>query len=229
MRQRKVAKVAKGRKVARVAKGGNVEELYEPLEGFWGKAPVERRRLITRFEEVLLTELRLWKDNPRINEAAVPKLAKLIQEHGFVGIVIATPDGIIRRGNTRYKALRALGREKVWVEWRNFASKQAARDFALADNKAAEWADWDHAKLAKMFKERATIDMVRLQKATGFAKQEIEWQGAPELDVDAIDDFEDEEAKFVIRIQDVRASEKDEILASIKNALEGTEYEARAY
>lgn len=208
---------------------GTKKEEYKPLEGHWGKKSKEKERLLRRFEEVPLSELRLWDDNPRINEAAVPKLAALIEEHGFVGIIVATPDGVIRRGNARYKALKSLGRDKVWVEWRNFDSIEAADEFALSDNKASEWADWDHAKLAKMFKRRVSVDMARLKRATGFRSQEIDWQGAPEVKEDDIPDFSNEEAEFVIRIQHVKASDKQQVLTKVNRALEGTEYDARAY
>lgn len=122
---------------------------------------------------VALGELRPWAGNPRDNEAAVPKLKKLIETHGFAGVLIATPDGVIRAGHTRYKAVTELGWAAVPVEWKNFPSVAAAEEYALADNKSAEWAMWDHDKLGQLFLTRKDANLVALMDSTGFTKGQI--------------------------------------------------------
>ncbi|MBW1779361.1 MAG: ParB N-terminal domain-containing protein [Deltaproteobacteria bacterium] len=146
----------------------------------WGHTKLQRARLKAQYQEVSLDDLTPWADNPRFNEDAVPKVAKLIKEHGFAGTIVATPDGTIWAGNTRYKALLQLRKEgweqaeTVWVHWRTFDTRKAAEEFALSDNKAGEFADWDHAKLAKMFKSRRKIEVAELEKVTGFSQLEID-------------------------------------------------------
>lgn len=196
---------------------------------FWGRNETERSRLESEYELVSLDELKPWKENPRINRDAIPVVAELIKKHGFAGVIIATPDGTIRAGHTRFEALKLLGRTEVHVHWMNFPSEEAADDFALADNKSGEWADWDHAKLSKMFGERRQADLKELEKATGFKRQEIEWQGADAMKMSEIGDYEDEDIKFIVRISEIAAADKDEIFGRIQKALEGTDYEARVY
>ena len=128
-----------------------------------------------KYEIVPLSDLKPWAENPRINDAAVPKLMKLIEEHGFAGVIVATPDGVIRAGHTRFKAVINLGWTEIPVEWKNFPSREAAEEYALADNKSAEWAEWDHAALGKLFKQRREVSVENLQTRTGFAQNQIEF------------------------------------------------------
>jgi len=195
----------------------------------WGKTPKERNRLKRKFEEVELSELKIWEGNPRFNEKAVEPLAELIKEHGFTGVIIATPDGTIWAGNTRFKALELLEWEKVWVEWKDFESLKAAEEFALADNKSSEWAEWDHAKLSKMFQKRKKIDIARIEKATGFKKQDIEWQGAEPIPLEEIDPFEEPDQTYILRIEKIQQKDKDRLVERIEKALKGTGYEAEIY
>ena len=198
-------------------------------KGYWGRNPKEIRRLKNRIEEVSISKLRPWADNPRFNEDSVPRVAELIQEHGFAGVIIATPDGVIRAGHTRFAAMKLLGMKTIWVHWKNFPSKQAAEDYALADNKANEWADWDHTKLAKLFKNRQKKDLALLERLTGFQQTEIMWQGKGALDVSELEDIEVEDATFVIRVDKILAVDRDVVLESVQEALKGTGYDAKLY
>ena len=122
---------------------------------------------------VALKDLRPWKGNPRENEDAVPKLMMLIEQHGFKGIIAATPDGTIRAGHTRYEALKKLGWEEAPVEWVNFPSENAAEEYSLSDNRASEFSNWDKDRLTKLFKKRKSIDVAALSTRTGFTRNSI--------------------------------------------------------
>ena len=205
-------------------------------KGFWGKNKLERVRLKKEYEVVPILELKLWNANPRMNDDAVEPLSKLIKEHGFAGTIVATPDGVIRSGNTRFKALLLLMKdpdynleEKVWVHWKNFPSEAAANSYALADNKASEWTTWDHAKLAKMFKTRIKADLQQLRKHSGFRTQEINWQGAEAIDLDTIGEFEETDTTYVIRIDNVLQGDREEVLELVKEAIEEYDYEAKIF
>lgn len=99
--------------------------------------------------------LKLWKDNPRKNDVAVPKLVKAIQEHGFRIPIVVDQDGIIRAGNTRYKAAKKLGMKSIPAVRQEFLSEEQATAFALIDNKSSEWATWDDELLARLFSAKA--------------------------------------------------------------------------
>ena len=198
--------------------------------------------------------LKPWADNPRFNADSVPKVAELILEHGFAGTLVATPDGIIRAGHTRHAALDYLRKErkklrkllrygsltqdqkerwkklrrqdftKVWVNWKNFGSVEQAERYALSDNKANEWSDWDHTKLAKMFVKRRKAELNVLEKQTGFKAREITWQGPDAIDKDEIEDIDEEEATFVLRIDGIHAKHREKVLTLVQDVLKEEKY-----
>ncbi len=213
-------------------------------KGFWGRTYGEKQRLKAEYQLVKLRELQPWKDNPRLNDQAIPLVAKLIKKHGFAGAVVATPNGVLCAGHTRWEALKLLQDDeqylaklkfdpslgtpgKVWVHWKNFPSEAARDAFALADNKSSEVADWDRGKLAKLFKSRTKADLKVLEHFSGFRRKEIEWDGEPAVQPEELDDFEDIELNWHLRIPNVSHEDRDEIVQRIKKALEGTEYEVR--
>ena len=120
-------------------------------------------------------DLKLWEENPRRNDAAAEKLAVTIDANGFVNPVIGwTQDKTIYAGSTRVKAARILGIELLPVLWIPFASKGHAVAFALADNRASEFADWDEGKLAAALASLDEIDVAELEKMTAFKQDEME-------------------------------------------------------
>jgi len=204
----------------------------ENISGFWGKAPEERRRLQVQYEEVPINSLKEWKDNPRLNEDAIPRLMRLIKEHGFAGVVIATPDGTLRAGHTRWRAARRLGHQKIWVHWKNFPSVKAAEAYALSDNKSQEWSEWDYTKLARLFKSRISVDV---QKLSGFTHSQISWGGVAPIDVEKIPDLDSSTALHTLRIDGVKgvhvkvlAAKIERLLVVVKDQI-GESYELRTY
>lgn len=123
---------------------------------------------------VKLSWLKRWKRNPRENKEAVPKLAKLIKQHGFRVPIICTPEGKIWAGDTRYLAAALLGMSRVRVLITEFESAAKAMMFALAENKSSEWARWDPDLLSDAFGERTKLDMKEMEKWSGFAPVEIQ-------------------------------------------------------
>lgn len=125
-----------------------------------------------KIEYVEIDKLIGWYKNPRINDEASKRLAKMIEEHGFLDPVIATRDGVIRAGHTRVKAAVINGMEKVPVIFVDFDSEKHAEAYSIADNKAGEWSEWDFQKLADLLLDLDTgeFDM----ELTGFQLDEIE-------------------------------------------------------
>jgi DNA modification methylase len=131
---------------------------------------VQDRKL--KIEYVPISKLKGWTKNPRNNDDAAERLSGLIEEHGFINPVIATPDGTVRAGHTRIKAAELKGIEKVPVIYVEFDSEAKAEAFSIADNRAGEWAQWDYKKLAQILLDLDTgeFDM----ELTGFNPDEIE-------------------------------------------------------
>jgi site-specific DNA-methyltransferase (adenine-specific) len=93
-------------------------------------------------EYVAIDLLKPSKDNPRINDHAVEKVAKSIQTYGFAAPIVAQLDGTILAGHTRFKAAQLLKLTKVPCRYINLTGEKA-KLYRLADNKLSELADWD--------------------------------------------------------------------------------------
>ncbi len=128
-----------------------------------------------QIEYVPVEKLRLWEKNPRKNDVAAEKLLQLFEAHGFLVPIIATRDGIIRAGNTRYKAAKLKGLKEVPVIYVDFSSEAEAEMFSLADNKASEWAQWDKDMLVELFGqlEERKDARVSITLSSGFTQTEI--------------------------------------------------------
>ena len=97
--------------------------------------------------EKRLTDLIPYENNPRRNEQAVEAVANSIREFGFKVPIIIDKENVIVAGHTRAKAAERLGLEKVPVVIADDLTEEQIKAFRLADNKTAELADWDFAKL----------------------------------------------------------------------------------
>lgn len=96
-----------------------------------------------------LTWLKPYANNPRDNESAVEPVANSIKEFGFKVPIVATSDGEIINGHTRFKASKLLGLKKVPVIISDDLTEEQIKAFRLADNKTGELADWNDELLAK--------------------------------------------------------------------------------
>ena len=117
-------------------------------------------------------DLKLWEENPRRNDAAAKRLAKIIERHGFTEpVTMRKEDGIIYKGNCRLKAARLLGLAEIPVMVVSYPRKQDAVDEAIADNVASEWSMHDEDLLNDHLGER---DVVEFAAATGLEPMQIE-------------------------------------------------------
>lgn len=100
-----------------------------------------------KIEQKKLSELREYENNPRINDMAVEPVANSIKEFGFKVPIVATSDGVIIAGHTRYKAAKQLKMKTVPVIIADELTPEQVKAYRLADNKVSELADWDSALL----------------------------------------------------------------------------------
>lgn len=132
-------------------------------------------------KNIKISDLILYENNPRKNEEAVDKVAASIREFGFKVPMVIDKNNVIVCGHTRYKACLKLGITEVPAVIADDLTDDQIKAFRIADNKTAEFAEWD---LEKMAKELESIDMDMLQ--FGIEKEEIQ------KEVDAILDAEQE-------------------------------------
>ena len=98
-------------------------------------------------------DLTPWEDNPRLNDEAVGKVRDSIKRFGFASPIVARKaDGMVIAGHTRLRAAIELGLDTVPVRWMDLDPADA-RLLALADNRVAEEAEWDHDQLAGILHE----------------------------------------------------------------------------
>ena len=122
-------------------------------------------------EWVEIDSVKLWEDNPRMNDDASEKLAEIIKDHGVKSpIVCWDKNRTIYKGNTTWKACKLLGMKKVPVVFHEFSSEVSAKAYGIADNKASELADWDEEIIFSMMTAQEFKDV---DLETGFTDREV--------------------------------------------------------
>jgi len=92
--------------------------------------------------------IRPYENNPRVNEAAVEKVAQSLRQFGWRQPIVVDADRVIIVGHTRWAAAIREGYVAVPVVVAEL-SDEAARAYRIADNRSAEFAEWDWQKLAR--------------------------------------------------------------------------------
>ena len=121
--------------------------------------------------EVDVDSIKEWKDNPRKNEAAVPKLAALLSLHGQRSPVVCDlKTKIIYKGNTTWKAIKYNKTKTIKVLFQHFSSETAAIAYGISDNKASEFAEWDAEALHGMLEQKEIFPFSTI----GFTEKEVD-------------------------------------------------------
>jgi DNA modification methylase len=91
----------------------------------------------------LLSDIRPYHQNPRVNDAAVEAVARSIREFGFRQPIVVDSDFVIICGHTRYKAAQKLRLERVPVHVATDLTPEQIKSYRIADNKTAELSEWN--------------------------------------------------------------------------------------
>ncbi len=94
-----------------------------------------------------IDEIVPYENNPRLNDGAVEAVANSIKEFGFKNPIILDKNNVIVAGHTRLKAAKRLGLEEAPCIYADDLTDEQVRAFRIADNKIAEYSDWDYGKL----------------------------------------------------------------------------------
>ena len=106
-----------------------------------------------KIEMIRTADLIPYEHNPRKNEKAVEKVANSIREFGFKSPIIIDRNNIIVAGHTRLLAALQLGIDAVPCIRADDLSDEQVKAYRLADNKTAEFAEWDFTELDKELQE----------------------------------------------------------------------------
>lgn len=109
-------------------------------------------------KQIRLEHLKEYENNPRQNDEAVDKVAESIKKFGFKVPIIVDSDLEIIAGHTRKKAALKLGLDEVPVIVADDLNDEQIKAFRLADNKVAEFSEWDMELLMSELEE-IEIDM----------------------------------------------------------------------
>lgn len=121
--------------------------------------------------EMNVADLIPYENNPRKNDDAVDKVALSISAFGFKVPIIIDKDNVIVAGHTRHKAAQKLGLTTVPVIRADDLTDDQIKAFRLADNKVAEFAEWDFDALEK------ELDGIEMDLSLfGFADEQEEEQ-----------------------------------------------------
>jgi len=122
-------------------------------------------------------------NNPRLNDHAVDKVASSIKNFGFKNPILVDQNNEIVAGHTRLKAAKKINMKEVPTIKIDDLNEQQIKAFRIADNKVAEFSEWDE--------ELLKIELEGLDDAfTGFDLDDLE--GLFDEDVDSVeeDDYE---------------------------------------
>lgn len=106
-----------------------------------------------------IEELIEYENNPRNNQNAIIPVAESIKEFGFKVPIIIDKNNVIIAGHTRKKASEHLGIETVPCIIADDLTPEKIQAFRLADNKTAEFAEWDMEKLNEELAQLTAFDV----------------------------------------------------------------------
>jgi len=105
-----------------------------------------------KVQQIELSKLKPWHDNPRINDEAAKAVAKSIESFGFNVPILCDRDFNIIAGHTRWKSAKKIGLKSVPIIVLEMSENQC-KAFAIADNKTGEISEWNFPKLQKVLKK----------------------------------------------------------------------------
>ena len=113
--------------------------------------------------EKAITDIKPYANNPRKNKKAIEFVANSIKEFGFKQPVVIDINNEIIAGHTRLEAAKKLKLKTVPCILANDLTDEQVKAYRLADNKTAEFAEWDEdvLKLELLELQEADFDMVR--------------------------------------------------------------------
>ena len=109
--------------------------------------------------------------NPRNNDDAIDKVAASIKEFGFRQPIVVDTGNVIIVGHTRFEAAKRLSLAQVPVHVADNLSDAQIKAYRLADNRTAQYSEWDDELLAIELGDLQEMDFDL--DLTGFAEDEL--------------------------------------------------------
>ena len=163
-----------------------------------------------------------YEGNPRRNDSAIPKVARLIREFGWQQPIVVDRRNVVIVGHTRLMAGRLLGHQAVPVVVAAHLTPKQAKAYRLADNRSGEEAQWMPELLAAEIEDLrgASFDL----ELTSFEPGELS-----KLRIDDGDGPEKKERKLSdsLRFQVVVDCDNEKDQAALMDRLKGEKRKCR--
>jgi len=146
-----------------------------------------------KIEQINLSEIKPYEFNPRKNEKAIEKVAASLSEFGWKQPIVVDEQNVVLAGHTRLAAAISLNYEVAPVVVADGLTDAQKAAYRIADNKTAEYSEWDKDLLQKEFARLIELDAdltstsFSLEDIAGFSEDFLEW--------DDDDEFENEESE----------------------------------
>lgn len=114
---------------------------------------------MVKINNMFIHDLKEYENNPRKNDEAVDYVKESIREFGFKVPIIVDKEYNIITGHTRKKAALELGIKEVPVIIADDLNEEQIQAFRLADNKVAEFSQWDEDLLLDELSQLEDMDM----------------------------------------------------------------------
>jgi hypothetical protein len=114
-----------------------------------------------------------YDKNPRLNDAAVDRVAESLANFGWRQPLVVDKDGVLIVGHTRLLAAKKRGELTVPVHVARDLPPEKAKAYRLADNRTSEYSEWDFGLVAAELLELKTYgdDML---KASAFSPEDLQ-------------------------------------------------------
>jgi len=127
-----------------------------------------------KINNIKLSDLIPYENNPRTNDGAVQYVQNSIKKFGFKVPIIIDKNNVIVAGHTRYKAAQNLNLETVPVIVADDLTPEQVKAFRIADNKTSEKAQWNFEKLGAEITELDSLNFDLDLKDIGFSDIELD-------------------------------------------------------
>ena len=126
-----------------------------------------------------------YANNPRNNSGAIDKVASSINHFGFKVPVIIDKKNEIICGHTRILAAKKLNMSEIPCIIADDLTETQIKAFRLADNKVAEYSEWNMELLDLELAELSELDFDMKEFDFGEVEKETEAEEPIDLDGDA--------------------------------------------
>lgn len=119
--------------------------------------PTSERKAARSIVMLPVSEVRPYEKNPRKNAEAVKYVRASIEKFGFKQPIVIDSNRVIISGHTRLEAAKSLGMDEVPCIVADDLTEAQAKALRLADNKVAEFSEWEMNLLGGELGELAEI------------------------------------------------------------------------